>query len=88
MMKLGVKIGVSLEVKDADGQLQLAHWLAFSRAPNDADIQFAREAMDQLKVKWKTEMGGKAQCRAQVIALVCKVWVLRLHRCNDRLRYG
>ena len=35
--------------------------LAFSRAPTKEEMKFANEALQQLKAKWKTELGDKAK---------------------------
>jgi len=48
------------EAANEKAQLTRAHWLAFSRAPTKEEIKFANEAMQQLKAKWKTELGDKA----------------------------
>ena len=49
------------EAADADAQLTRAHWLAFSRTPTREEMKIANEAMQQLKGKWKTELGDKAK---------------------------
>jgi hypothetical protein len=41
-------------------QLTRAHWLAFSRAPMREEMKIASAALQQLKIKWKTELGDKA----------------------------
>jgi cytochrome c553 len=48
------------EAANEKAQLTRAHWLAFSRAPTKEEIKFANEALQQLKAKWKTELGDKA----------------------------
>jgi cytochrome c553 len=48
------------EAANEKAQLTRAHWLAFSRASTKEEIKFANEALQQLKAKWKTELGDKA----------------------------
>jgi hypothetical protein len=51
-------------LKETDGetaQLTRAHWLAFARAPSNAELQLTADTLHLLKAKWKTALGDKAK---------------------------